>query len=46
MMVKSVEDQIDVWIVNDSKYMTNLLSDLVSKNNIKVTAYYGWANIH
>jgi len=37
MMVKSVEDQIDVWIVNDSKYMTQLLSDLVSKNNIKVT---------
>lgn len=36
-MVKSVEDQIDVWIVNDSKYMTQLLSDLVSKNNIKVT---------
>lgn len=37
MMIKSVEDQIDVWIVNDSKYMTQLLSDLVSKNNIKVT---------
>ena len=37
MMVKSVENQIDVWIVNDSKYMTQLLSDLVSKNNIKVT---------
>jgi two-component system chemotaxis response regulator CheB len=36
-MIKSVEDQIDVWIVNDSKYMTQLLSDLVSKNNIKVT---------
>src|SRR3972149_3042140 len=37
MMTKSVEDQIEVWIVNDSKYMTQLLSDLVSKNNIKVT---------
>ena len=37
MMVKSVENQIDVWIVNDSKYMTQILSDLVSKNNIKVT---------
>jgi two-component system, chemotaxis family, protein-glutamate methylesterase/glutaminase len=37
MMVKSIEDQIDVWIVNDSKYMTQLLSDLISKNNIKVT---------
>jgi len=37
MMVKSVEDQIDVWIVNDSKYMIQLLSNLVSKNNIKVT---------
>jgi two-component system, chemotaxis family, protein-glutamate methylesterase/glutaminase len=37
MMVKSIEDQIDVWIVNDSKYMTQLLSDLVSKNNIRVT---------
>ncbi len=36
-MTKSVEDQIDVWIVNDSKYMTQLLSDLVSKDNIKVT---------
>lgn len=37
MMTKSVEDQIEVWIVNDSQYMTKLLSDLVSKNNIKVT---------
>ena len=37
MMIKSIEDQIDVWIVNDSKYMTQLLSDLVSKDNIKVT---------
>ena len=37
MMTKSVSDQIDVWIVNDSKYMTQLLSDLVSKNNIRVT---------
>ncbi len=36
-MTKSVEDQIDVWIVNDSKYMTQLLSDLISKDNIKVT---------
>ena len=36
-MTKSVEDQINVWIVNDSKYMTQLLSDLVSKDNIKVT---------
>jgi len=37
MMIKSIEDQIDVWIVNDSKYMTQLLSNLVSKDNIKVT---------
>ncbi len=36
-MTKSVEDQIDVWIVNDSKYMTQLLSDLISKDHIKVT---------
>lgn len=37
MMTKSVGDQIDVWIVNDSKYMTQLLSDLVTKDNIRVT---------
>ena len=37
MMIKSIEDQIDVWIVNDSMYMTQLLKDLVSQNNIKVT---------
>jgi len=36
-MTKSVEDNIDVWIVNDSKYITQLLSDLISKDNIKVT---------
>jgi len=29
MMVKSVEDQIDVWIVNDSKYMIQLLSKVI-----------------
>ena len=37
MMTKSIEDQIDVWIVNDSKYMTQLLTDLVSEKNIKVS---------
>ena len=36
-MTKSIEDEIDVWIVNDSKYMTQLLSDLVSNNEIQVT---------
>ena len=36
-MTKSVGDQISVWIVNDSKYMTHLLSDLITKDNIKVT---------
>ncbi len=36
-MTKSIEDQIDVWIVNDSKYMTQLLTDLVSVKNIKVS---------
>ena len=38
MMAKSVEDQIDVWIVNDSKYMTQLLTDLVSVKNIVVSS--------
>lgn len=37
LMTKSVENQIDVWIVNDSKYMTQLLSDLVSNNEIRIT---------
>jgi two-component system chemotaxis response regulator CheB len=36
-MTKSIEDEIDVWIVNDSKYMTQLLSDLISNNEIQVT---------
>ena len=36
-MTKSVEDQIDVWIVNDSKYMTQLLTDLISDSKIKVS---------
>ena len=36
-MTKSIEDQIDVWIVNDSKYMTQLLTDLVSQKNIVVS---------
>lgn len=36
-MTESVENEIKVWIVNDSKYMTQLLTDLVSNNNIKVT---------
>ena len=37
MMTKSLENQIDVWIVNDSKYMTTLLTDLVSNAKIHVT---------
>jgi len=37
MMTKSLENQIDVWIVNDSKYMTTLLTDLVSNEKIHVT---------
>lgn len=37
-MAKSIEDQIDVWIVNDSQYMTQLLTDLVSEKNIHVSA--------
>lgn len=37
MMTKSIEDQIDVWIVNDSQYMTQLLTDLISIKNIKVS---------
>ena len=36
MMTRSVEDQIDVLIVNDSQYMTKLLTDLISGNNIHV----------
>ena len=42
-MTKSVEDQIDVWIVNDSKYMTQLLKDLISdpKINVSTTARDG-----
>ncbi len=36
-MTKSLENQIDVWIVNDSKYMTTLLTDLVSNAKIHVT---------
>jgi two-component system chemotaxis response regulator CheB len=36
-MTKSLENQIDVWIVNDSKYMTTLLTDLVSNEKIHVT---------
>ena len=37
MMTKSIEDFIDVWIVNDSKYMTKLLTDLISNEKIRVT---------
>ena len=36
-MTRPIEDQIDVWIVNDSKYMTQLLTDLVTEKNIKVS---------
>ena len=36
-MTKPLGDQIDVWIVNDSKYMTELLRDLVSVKNIQVS---------
>ena len=36
-MAKPVEDQIDVWIVNDSKYMTQLLTDLITDSKIKVS---------
>lgn len=37
MMARSVEDQIDVLIVNDSQYMTKLLTDLISGKNIHVS---------
>ncbi len=37
MMTKSVENQINVWVVNDSRYMTQLLIDLISHEKIKVT---------
>ena len=37
MLSESRGDQIDVWIVNDSNYMTQLLSDLISVNNIQVS---------
>ena len=37
MITDSVQKQINVWIVNDSKYMTQLLTDLVSTKNIHVT---------
>lgn len=37
-MTKSVGDQIDVLIVNDSAYMTKLLTDLISVKNICVTS--------
>lgn len=36
-MTESLEKQIDVWIVNDSMYMTKLLSDLVTGKNIHVS---------
>ncbi len=37
MMTKSVKENIDVWIVNDSKYMTQLLKDLVTDKQISVS---------
>jgi len=37
MMTKSIEDKIDVWIVNDSKYMTKMLTDIVNTEKIQVT---------
>jgi len=36
-MIKSVESQIDVWIIDDSKYMTQLLTDIISVKNIKIS---------
>jgi len=38
MMTKSIEDKIDVWIVNDSKYMTKMLTDIVNTEKIQVTS--------
>ena len=37
MMTKSIGDKIDVWIVNDSKYMTKMLTDIVNTEKIQVT---------
>ncbi|MEE9241630.1 MAG: chemotaxis-specific protein-glutamate methyltransferase CheB, partial [Nitrosopumilaceae archaeon] len=37
-MTKSIEDKIDVWIVNDSKYMTKMLTDIVNTEKIQVTS--------
>ncbi len=37
MMTKSIEDKIDVWIVNDSKYMTKMLTDIVNTEKIQVS---------
>lgn len=36
-MTKPLGEQIDVWIVNDSKYMTELLKDVISDKNIHVS---------
>lgn len=36
-MTESLKDQIDIWIVNDSKYMTKMLTDLVTGKDIQVS---------